>query len=129
MPLHWKIAPDTRLMTVQAEGLVTREEFESMLEAMVEADAVGFAKLFDGRGANTEMGVTDLMAIGVRIKALHDRPADRPPGPLAIVLDGDKFGLGARVLGILATAKRPMRVFEELAPAREWIGRQRAFAA
>lgn len=128
MPLHWKIDSDARLMTVQAERMVTREEFEAMLDAMSGADAIGYAKLFDGRGADTAMGVPELMAIGVRIKALHQRQAPQPIGPLAIVLDGDKFGLVARVLGILATAKRPMRVFDDIAPAREWIARQRAYA-
>lgn len=128
MPLHWQIDSDARLMTVQAEGLVTWEEFGAMLDAMAGADAVGYAKLFNGRGADTSMGAADLIAIGVRIKALHTSRAPRPVGPLAIVLDGDKFGLVARVLGILATAKRPMRVFDEPAPAREWIDKQRAFA-
>jgi hypothetical protein len=129
MPVHWKIDPDWRLMTVQAEGLVTREEFEAMLDAMVEAGAIGYAKLFDGRGADTKMSVADLMGIGVRIKALHASRAPHPVGPLAIVLDGDKFGLVARVLGILATAKRPMRVFDEIVPAQEWIDKQRAYVA
>jgi hypothetical protein len=130
MPVHWKIDPQALLITARAEGTVTRPEFEAFLDAMAEADAVGYAKLFDGRGADTEMGAANIMAIGVRIKAMHDaRPPDRPPGPVAIVLDADKFGLVARVLGILATARRQMRVFEELEPAREWIGKQRAFAA
>lgn len=129
MPVHWKIDFDARLMTVQAEGLVTRQEFEAMLDAMCGADAVGYAKLFDGRGADTAMGAANIMAIGARIKAMHDRQAPLPVGPLAIVIDGDKFGLVARVLGILATARRPMRLFDQIEPAREWIGKQRAFAA
>ncbi len=129
MPVHWKIDSDTRMMSVQAEGLVARHEFEAMLDAMEGADAVGYAKLFDGRGADTAMGVAELMAIGVRIKALHARQAPRPVGPLAIVIDGDKFGLVARVLGILATARRPMRVFDEIEPARKWLDGRRSVAA
>ena len=90
MPVHWKIDSDTRLMSVKAEGLVAREEFEAMLDAMEGADAVGYVKLFDGRGADTAMDLAELMAIGVRIKALHARQAPRPVGALAIVIDGDK---------------------------------------
>lgn len=129
MPVHWKIDSEMRLMSVQAEGLVARHEFEALLDAMEGADAVGYAKLFDGRGADTAMGPMDLMAMGVRIKALHTRQAPRPVGPLAVVIDGDKFGLVARVLGVLATARRPMRVFDEIEPARKWLARQRSFAA
>lgn len=129
MPVHWKIDSDTRLMSVKAEGLVAREEFEAMLDAMEGADAVGYVKLFDGRGADTAMDLAELMAIGVRIKALHARQAPRPVGALAIVIDGDKFGLVARVLGILATARRPMRVFDEIEPARKWLSGRRSVAA
>jgi hypothetical protein len=42
-------------------------------------------------------------------------------GPLAVVVPEDKFDLIARVLGALAAADRPMRLFTDLRPARRWI--------
>lgn len=129
MPVHWKIDSDARLMTVQAESLVARHEFEAMLDAMEGAGAIGYAKLFDGRGADTAMGPADLLAMGVHIKALHGRQAPQAVGPLAIVLDDDKYGLVARVLGILATARRPMRLFDDIERAREWLDSQRPYVA
>ena len=45
----------------------------------------------------------------------------RPVGPLAIVLSDDKAAAAARVLGILASADRPIKLFTSLPPARRWI--------
>ena len=46
---------------------------------------------------------------------------DRAVGPLAMVVPDGKADLVARVVGILASADRPMRVFRKVAPARSWI--------
>lgn len=42
-------------------------------------------------------------------------------GPLAVVIPDDKYYLIARVLGMLAAAKRPMRVFNNPEKARQWL--------
>ena len=60
----------------------------------------------------------DMLAIGV---LLRERHATGTPGPLAVVIPPDKADLVSRVLGILAAADRPMRVFSEAEPARRWI--------
>ncbi len=63
----------------------------------------------------------DMLAIGVQIRARH--AAHGKHGALAVVVPPGKAELVSRVLGILATAKRPMRVFSESEPARRWIER------
>ena len=63
------------------------------------------------------MTADEILEIGARFRSYHSRPI----GPLAIILSPDKADLFARVLGILAAADRPMRVFERLGPARRWI--------
>jgi hypothetical protein len=45
-------------------------------------------------------------------------------GALAIVVPDDKIELVSRVLGMLAVAERPMRVFSTLPLAEDWIERQ-----
>ena len=42
-------------------------------------------------------------------------------GPLAVVIADNKYELLARVLGILAAARRPMRIFNDAGKARQWL--------
>src|SRR3989442_42735 len=59
-----------------------------------------------------------VLAFVVRFRAFN---AQGPVGPLAVVVPDGKADLVARVLGILASADRPMRVFRTVALARRWI--------
>ena len=120
MSLHWTIDPQQRLVTAVADGDVTRAEFEAFLDAMRNAGAYSYRKLFDGLRGDTQMGPEELLALGARMRASHE---EGPIGALAAVISDDKAELVARVLGILATAKRPMRVFRQITPARRWINR------
>ena len=54
------------------------------------------------------------MAIGVRIRAQHARGVT---GPIAIVLPETDSETFTRLLGFIATARRPARVFRALEPA------------
>jgi hypothetical protein len=45
-------------------------------------------------------------------------------GPLAVVVAADKEKLLGRLFGMLAVAKRPMRVFNDPAQAYRWIEKQ-----
>jgi hypothetical protein len=117
MPLHWKIDSRQKLVVVTCEGDVTRGDLVDYLGAVEGAGALPYCKLFDGTAFRTSMTALDMLEIGARFRSYHARPV----GPLAIVLPPDKADLFARVLGILAAADRPMRVFTRLAPARRWI--------
>lgn len=121
MPLHWNIIPDKRLMVVAADGLVAREEVDRMLDDMIAEQALGYRKLFDGARGDTNMRPSEILALGVRMRSLHQHGT---MGPLAVVVPVDKWGLIARVLGMLAAAKRPMRVFQNAGKARRWLDRQ-----
>jgi len=115
--LNWRIDAQARIVSVIATGDVTRAEFDAFLDEMVAEDAFAYGKLFDGSAGDTSMSPMELLAIGVRLKSYHDRPV----GALAIILPPDKFELVARILGILATAKRPMRMFKTRAAAQRWL--------
>lgn len=121
MPMHWAVDSKERLFTIVAEGDVTRADFDACLDTMDRAKLYGYRKLFDGARADTRMGQDDILAIGVRMRVAH---AKEHMGPLAIVVPRDKTELIARVLGMLAAAKRPMRVFDEVGPARAWLLKQ-----
>ena len=117
MPLTWTIDPDFERVTIVAQGDVTRAEIEAYLEAVEKAGAVTWPKLIDGRTGSLAMAQEDLMAVGVRLRGYHDSEV----GALAIVLARDSVEQVARILGIMATAKRPMRLFTSLRAAERWL--------
>lgn len=82
---------------------------------------MNWAKLLDGRTGRPAMGREDMLALGVLFRSCHQRVT---VGPLAIVLGDNEVERIERLLGILATANRPMRVFRNLDPAQRWIERQ-----
>lgn len=121
MSLHWLIDSKTRRVTITADGDFTRGEIEDYVRAVDAGGAVNWAKLFDGRVGRPAMGREDMLAVGVLFRSYHQRG---PVGPLAVVVGDSQVERTERLLGILATADRPMRVFRSLEPAQRWIERQ-----
>lgn len=118
MTLHWTIDPEQKLVAAVAEGNVTRVEFDAFLDDMSRAGADAYRKLFDGGRGDTHMEAEDILALGGRMRATHE---NGPMGALAVVVPEDRVESIGRVLGMLAAAKRPMRVFRQVGPARKWI--------
>jgi len=118
MPLHWTIDSQLKLFAVRADGDVTLADLHRMLDAMAGAQAHGYRKLFDGSQGDTQMSPGEFLSLGVRMRSIH---ASGPMGPLAVVLPANKYYLVARVLGVLAAAKRPMRIFTDPEKARQWL--------
>jgi len=124
MTLVWSIDPEKRLMTAEADGEVTRADMDGYLDAMAAGGAMAFRKLFDGSRGETAMTGEDMLALGVRIRGYQESQGEM--GPLAIVLALDKMELVRRVVGMLAIADRPMKVFTSLSEARRWIDELKA---
>ena len=118
MPIHLKVDHEARLMTATAEGDISKAEFEEFLYATVSENTGPYRKLFDGRFATTHMAPQDVFDFGIRMKARH---GIEKSGPLAVVMQPHLYDLISRVLGMLATADRPMCLFEELAAAHKWL--------
>jgi hypothetical protein len=118
MPIHLTVDHEARLMTAVAEGDISKQEFEEFLDTTVQENTGGYRKLFDGRFASTHMSAEDVFSFGIRMKARH---GIERTGPLAVVMTGKYYDLVARVLGMLATAERPMCIFEELESAQKWL--------
>jgi len=119
MPVHWTIDSEAKVFEVTCSGIVLADEIHRMLDVLVGSDALGYRKLFDGSQADTNLGPLDVLHFGVRVRALHGEGV--PLGPLAVVIPADKYPLLARVLGILASPRRPMRIFTEVDRARKWL--------
>ena len=122
MPLYWTIDSKERLFTGSGEGDVTFADALSLLDALAGAGALSYRKLFDGRAVRSAMTGDDLLAVAAKIRAYHD---EGPVGALAIVGTHEQFDTFARLLGALAAADRPMKVFTSLRQARTWLGDQR----
>jgi hypothetical protein len=117
VPLHWNIDSREKYLTVNAEGRVTRFDFEELLEAAYGAGALSYRTVFDGTSGDFDMDESDVLQVGARLQDLRDVMT----GPLAVVLSGEDQMILARLLGILATAPRPMRLFTSPRAARKWL--------
>ena len=117
MPLHWTIDPERKLVTVRADGPVTRVDADAYLDAVETDGAISYRKLYDGSAGELGMDDQELMAIAIRFRSYHHLPV----GALAIVLADDKLEVVGRMLGILASADRPMKLFASLPAAQRWL--------
>jgi hypothetical protein len=124
--LHWFIDSRKRLIVVTAEGPVSRADIDALLDAVTGAKAVPYRKLVDATAGRFAMGAVDLLAIGARVRSLHVGSV----GAVALVLPGrpphddepeDAPTLVARLIGIVASAKRPLRMFKSVTAARRWL--------
>jgi hypothetical protein len=118
MPLYWTIDSRAQLFTAVAEGEVTFDDAIGLLDAMAGAGALGYRKLFDGRAAISAMGIDELLTVCARIRSYHQQGT---MGALAIVATSTQTLLFARLLGALASAERPIKLFDSPRPARNWI--------
>ena len=117
MPIYWTIDSKQQLVVVTSEGDVSRADADDYLDTIEGGGALAYRKLYDARAGNVVMNHDEMMAVAVRIRSYHHHPV----GPLAIVLPDDKAEVALRMLGILASADRPLKLFTSLAPARRWI--------
>ena len=108
-----------------AEGCVVRGEIEACLDMVRAAKVSQWRKLVDARTACFVLDSQIVSELGVRL-----RSADRlrAMGPLAFVVPEIGTPELMQLLGFLAAAKRPMRVFDRLGPAQKWILKVNAFA-
>lgn len=117
MPLYWTIDSKAELVTAVAEGEVTRADADAYLDAIEGGGAIAYRKLFDGSAGTLGMDQEELMALGARVRSYHQQPV----GALALVMADAKQEAVGRILGILASADRPMRLFASAVTARRWL--------
>ncbi len=118
MSLHWTVHSNSKLVTVVAEGDVTRADIEAYLAMVTGGGLVEWRKLFDARKGRGAFTVEEVEGIGVRIR---EAAAVGTVGPIAFVVPEVETPALRRFLGFLAAARRPMRLFREIEPARRWI--------
>ena len=123
MPLYWTIDSKERLFIGIGEGEVTLADAMSLLDAQAGAGAVSYRKLFDGRAVQSSMTGDEILEVCARIRALHEQA---PVGALAIVCTQEQTVRFARLLGALAAADRPIKLFNSPRKACIWLDQQTA---
>jgi hypothetical protein len=118
MPLYWTIDSKARLFAGVAEGDVTMSDAVALMEAMAGANAMSYRKLFDGRAGTSSMTLDEMLSLCARIRSYHEQGT---MGALAVVATAEQTMVFARLLGALASAKRPIKVFDNPRQARNWI--------
>jgi hypothetical protein len=118
MPLRWKILHSQKLVHIVAEGPVTREEIEEHFDAIMVADAMPYAKLFDASRAEPVYGDDDVMLMGARLSAYTSAVE---AGPLAVVGLSDEVETAFLRFINVSPSKRPAALFETETEARAWL--------
>lgn len=118
MAFDWIIDSRKKLIIASAEGEFTFTEVWAYLAAVAGANALNYRQLFDLSQAFTQLTPAETMELGVRMRMQHSQSV---AGPVAVVMPEQESDPVARLLGIMATAERPMRLFNELEAARQWI--------
>ena len=121
MPLTWTIDSKARRVEIVAEGEVTMAQAMAFFDAVERAGALPYNKLLDGSRGQAAMELEEVMAVAARIRAQHGVSS---VGALAVVATREQAQALARLLGAAAVADRPLKVFDELRPARRWLDAQ-----
>ena len=126
MPLYWTIDSKARLFSAVGEGEVNFAQAVALLDALSGSGALTYHKLFDGRAVTSVMSIDEILAVCVKIRSYHSQGA---MGALALVATDAQTVLFARLLGALASAKRPIKVFASPRQARNWLEDQERLPA
>lgn len=118
MPIRWAISHEKRLVVAATEGIVTLKDVEAYLDAIVVADAMPYAKLFDASDVDPRASDDDVMALGARMRAYV---ATLPGGPLAFVVKTPVAREFVERYLNLTAATRPVGIFQTDGEARRWL--------
>jgi hypothetical protein len=118
MPINWTISEADRLVSARAQGLVTLQDIEALLDDILIKNALSYRKLFDGRDSVGKYDDKDVLLLGARISAYNSLNLT---GAAAIVVGSqEQFDVALRFANI-GKAKRPVRVFYSPEEARAWL--------
>jgi hypothetical protein len=123
MPLRWDIDHAERFVHIVAEGPVTLKEMEGHFDALVLANAMGYAKLFDSSRGQPVYTDADVLTMGARLSAYT---ATLPSGPLAVVGTSDLVWSTFKRFVNISPSRRPAKLFANADKARAWLKEQQA---
>lgn len=119
MALHWTIDTKRRLIVATAEGEITTREVRDYLAMVAGARVQDYRQLFDFSRASANFSPSETLELGVLIQVHQKQPSS---SALAVVMPDRPAEAVARLLGIMATVQRPMRLFGKPEAALKWLG-------
>lgn len=123
MPLRLEILHDQQLVHIVAEGPITLKDMEDHFDAIVVAEAMPYAKLFDATRAELVYDDKDVILMGARLSAYT---ATLDSGPLAVIGASDAVHLAFARFVNISPSQRPASLFRTEAEARVWLAEQTA---
>jgi hypothetical protein len=123
MPLKWTIDHAQHMVTITAQGEVTLKQVEEYLDAVVVADAMPYAKLFDCTHMVTHATDDEMMELGARMRAYAGVVKG---GPLCLVAATPEMVDYTRRYINLAQTGRPVQICKTVAEAEAWLAKQKA---
>jgi hypothetical protein len=122
MPIQHTIDHEARLVRARSEGTVSRHDVEAFLDSVIVADALPYAKLYDGRHGTDMFAGDDLLLLGARLAAYATLGRR---GPLALVAAPHQID-NARRLRNLDPDDHAVGIFGDPADAEAWLRAQAA---
>ncbi|MBS0541968.1 MAG: hypothetical protein JSR47_24620 [Proteobacteria bacterium] len=118
MPLRFKIDHARRFVDVEGRGVVGLQDILDYLDALVTDNGMPYRKLLDLRDATPNLTDGDVMVLGARVSVYANL---EPRGPVALVSNNDESDLFIRRFMNLGGAKRPIKLFQSMDKARDWL--------
>ena len=121
MPLRWEILHAEKLVYLVADGTVTLKDLEEHFDAVLVADAMPYAHLFNAINCQPVYSDADVMTMAARVSAYASIVKS---GPLAVVTLSDDVEDTFKRFINFSSRKRPTRMFRTEAKARAWLAQQ-----
>ena len=118
MPLTYKIDHTKRFVDVRGLGDVLLQDILDYFDALVVEGGMPYRKMIDMRGVTPKISDGDMMTLGARVSAYAHM---EPRGPIAVVSTAPESDIFIRRFMNLGGAKRPMRLFNSLDAAKNWL--------
>ena len=116
--MQFKIDHEKRYVEVRGLGDVGLQDILEYFDALVVDAGMPYRKMIDMRGVTPRLSDDDMMTLGARVSAYAHL---EPRGPIAVVSTAPESDIFIRRFMNLGGAKRPMRLFNSLDAARNWL--------
>jgi hypothetical protein len=117
MALTWTIDHEARLVVLDADGPLAVHDIARYMADAGARGAAGYRALFDARGAEFELGSSE-------IASLSDVARARGTGAIAFVVSSEAEREMADHFARRAGGQRPCRLFSTIEAARAWLDGQ-----
>lgn len=120
MAVRYEVSPETRLVTVTANGTVTREDVDNLHMSLLADDRISgeMSCLIDANSAEPKLTFTDLQEISGRLQQVVEKGIAR----LAIVARSTFVYSLAKTFGVFAEHQAMhVRPFRDVSEAVAWL--------